>query len=101
MSDRNRTVLATDNVRVRIMTLESGAATAWHYHTEVTDSMYCLDGPIAVEYRNPDERMELVNGQYCNVAVKRVHRVVNLTRREAQYLLVQGIGRYDFNEVEA
>lgn len=100
MGDRSRTVLATDNVRVRIMTLASGAATAWHYHTEVTDSMFCLDGPLAVEYRDPDERVELVNGQYCEVAVKRVHRVVNLTRREARYLLVQGIGCYDFNELE-
>lgn len=100
MSDCSRTVLATDNVRVRIMTLESGAATAWHYHTEVTDSMYCLDGPIAVEYRNPDQQVKLANGQYCDVAVKRVHRVVNLTRRAARYLLVQGVGRYDFNEVK-
>ena len=101
MSDRSRTVLETDSVRVRIMTLESGAATAWHYHTEVTDNMYCLDGPLVVEYRNPDERVELVNGQSCDVAVERVHRVVNLSEREVRYLLVQGNGRYDFNGVKA
>jgi len=93
-------LVETQDVRVRIMTLESGQATAWHYHTEIKDSMFCLDGPVAVEYRNPDERIELVNGQHCDVAVKRVHRVVNLTTQEARYLLVQGIGRYDFNVKE-
>jgi hypothetical protein len=61
--------------------------------------MFCLDGPVAVEYRNPDQRIELINGQYCDVAVKRLHRVVNLTTRQARYLLVQGVGRYDFNVV--
>jgi len=61
--------------------------------------MFCLDGPVAVEYRNPGQRIELVNGQHCDVAVKRLHRVVNLTTRDARYLLVQGVGRYDFNVV--
>jgi len=93
-------LIETQDVRVRIMTLESGQATAWHYHTQVTDSMVCLDGPVAVEYRNPDERIELVNGQCCDVVVKRVHRVVNPGPLEARYLLVQGVGRYDFNVVE-
>jgi len=92
-------LIETQDVRVRIMTLESGQATEWHYHTEIIDRMFCLDGPVAVESRNPDQCIELVNGQYCDVAVKRLHRVVNLTTREARYLLVQGVGRYDFNVV--
>lgn len=100
MTDRNEIVLETESVRVRIMSLGNCAATAWHYHTEVTDSMFCLDGPIAVEFRNPGERIELVNGQHCDVSVKRVHRVVNLSTRQAKYLLVQGIGNYDFNVVD-
>lgn len=101
MSDANQTILETENVRVRIMTLQSGSATAWHYHGEVRDSIFCLEGPLAVEYRNPEERIELGNGQHCAVAVGRKHRVVNLAGRETSYLLVQGVGRYDFNEVEA
>jgi quercetin dioxygenase-like cupin family protein len=100
MTDRNKIVLETENVRVRIMALEGGQATAWHYHTEVTDSIVCLVGPVAVEYRNPDERIELVNGEYRDVPVKRVHRVVNLTMQAARYLLVQGVGCYDFNVAE-
>ena len=93
-------LIETQDVRVRIMTLESGQATAWHYHAEIADSMFCLDGPVAVEYRNPDARIELANGQHCDVAVKRVHRVVNLSTETSRYLLVQGVGRYDFNIVD-
>ena len=93
-------LIETQDVRVRIMTLKSGQATAWHYHTEIADSMFCLDGPLAVEYRDPGARIELANGQHCDVPVKRVHRVVNPGPGEARYLLVQGVGRYDFNIVE-
>jgi len=94
------TILSTETVQVRIMTLDGGAATAWHYHTEVTDRMLCLEGDIAVEYRNPQARIELAPGGRCDVAVERVHRVVNLADRPSKYLLVQAVGRYDFNVVE-
>ena len=97
---RPEILIETQDVRVRIMTLKSGQATAWHYHAEIADRMFCLDGPVAVEYRDPDARQELANGQYCDVAAKRVHRVVNPASGEARYLLVQGVGRYDFNVVE-
>ncbi len=82
------------------MLLEAGEATAWHFHTEVTDRMLCLEGSIAVEYQDPEERIMLACGERCEVAVKRRHRVVNLSSETAKYLLVQGVGRYDFNTVD-
>lgn len=100
MSTSPEILIETDNVRVRIMSLDQGQATAWHYHTAVTDKMLCLEGPVAVEYRGPDERVELRDGENCEVVVGRVHRVVNLADRVARYLLVQGVGRYDFNITE-
>lgn len=100
MSSGPEVLLDSEHVRVRIMTLNAREATAWHYHTEVTDQMLCLDGRVAVECRSPQERFELVNGQHCKVEVGRVHRVVNLTDEIAKYLLVQGVGQYDFKEVD-
>jgi len=96
MNYREEVMLETDTVRVRILALEEGQATAWHFHTEVTDKMLCLSGRIAVEYLNPQERIELDPGGRCEVSVGRQHRVVNLENETAKYLLVQGIGRYDF-----
>lgn len=99
MNNRDEVILATENVRVRILTLDGEQATAWHFHTEVTDRMLCLEGKVAVEYQDPPERATLNPGERCEVAVKRAHRVVNLTAAPAKYLLVQGVGRYDFNVV--
>ena len=100
MNDRDEVILDSENVRVRILILEGEQATAWHFHTAVIDRMLCLEGKIAVEYQDPQEHADLGPGERCEVAVERVHRVVNLTSDPAKYLLVQGVGRYDFNVVD-
>ena len=100
MNYREEVILATDQVRVRILTLDGGQATPWHFHREVADRMLCLAGRLAVEYRDPPERVELSVSDRCEVSVGRVHRVVNLTAEGASDLLVQGVGRYDFNVVD-
>ncbi len=100
MNDHAEVILETEDVRVRILTLDVGQATAWHFHSEVTDKMLCLQGQIAIESQNPQERVELHPGGRCEVTVERVHRVVNTGSDIAKYLLVQGVGRYDFNVVK-
>jgi mannose-6-phosphate isomerase-like protein (cupin superfamily) len=99
--DQEETLLQTDTVRVRVMHLQPGGATAWHYHREVTDHMVCLTGAIQVGIHDPAETFELRPGQRCTVAVGCVHQVANpdLTS-PASYLLIQGVGRYDFIPVE-
>jgi mannose-6-phosphate isomerase-like protein (cupin superfamily) len=100
MNVHDEGLVETDSVRVRILVLEVGQATSWHFHTEVTDRMFCLEGVIAVECRGPQEAVELTVGGRCDVAVKRVHRVVNRAAGRSKYLLVQGVGRYDFKVVD-
>ncbi len=93
----NQEVIRTDNVLVRIMTLKEGASTEWHYHTEVTDFFVCLTGRILVEVRNPVGVYILHPGQRSEVAACQVHRVLNAYKERSEYLLIQGVGRYDFN----
>jgi quercetin dioxygenase-like cupin family protein len=100
MSYRDEVILETDDVRVRVLALEEGQATAWHFHSLVTDRMLCLEGAISVEFRDPAAAVALDPGGRCEVRAGRVHRVVNLASTTARYLLVQGVGRYDFNEVD-
>ncbi len=97
---RDETILETADVRVRILTLDIGLETPWHSHTAVTDHMLCLSGVIEIECREPGEQVVLEPGGRCEVAVGRVHRVVNRGAVEAKYLLVQGVGRYDFIKAE-
>ena len=90
----------TGDVQVRVMTLATGDGTPWHYHRHVSDDIFALDDGIEVALRDPGEVSSLRPGQRVHVAPGRVHRVSNPGRSPARYLLVQGTGAYDFNEVE-
>lgn len=99
---REETLIQTEQVRVRAMTLPPGEATPWHFHQEVTDHMVGLSGLILVRLEKPQATIELQPGQRCSVEVGRVHQVANGSPSDpASYLLVQGIGRYDFITVAA
>ena len=92
-------LIKTDSVSVRIMELEAGEALPWHYHSEVTDQVFALDGEIEIQLRSPDEKVALMPGERCEVSTGRVHRVVNMFQGKTKYLLIQGVGKYDFNRV--
>jgi quercetin dioxygenase-like cupin family protein len=92
-------IVKTNNVRVRIMTLAPQEIADWHYHTQVTDDIFCLTGMILVRTQDPAEEVQLVPGQRCQIKIGRVHQLENLNNNEATYLLVQGIGKYDFNMI--
>jgi quercetin dioxygenase-like cupin family protein len=90
-------IVKTDNVRVRVMRLKPRELADWHYHTQVTDNIFCLDGKILVRMQRPDEEIHLSPGQRVRVKPGRNHQLENLNDEDASYLLVQGIGKYDFN----
>lgn len=92
----DREIIITDNVRVRIMELEKDGSTEWHYHTEVADFFVCLKGTVQVETRDPEQKIVLLPGQHARVAPTQVHRVMNIGETRSDYLLVQGVGMYDF-----
>ena len=92
----NRDIIRTENVLVRIMELEGGSATEWHHHSEVADFFVCLTGAVQVETKGPDAKVLLHPGERTEVTAPRIHRVLNLESECSAYLLVQGVGAYDF-----
>jgi quercetin dioxygenase-like cupin family protein len=92
-------IARTDDVAVRLNPLAPGQGTPWHFHTAVTDDIFCLEEALEVGLRGPDESVTLRPGERVRVAPGRVHRVVNRAARPVRYLLVQATGKYDFNEV--
>ncbi len=101
MPVREEVLLETQDARVRIIELGPREVASWHYHNEVTDNMFCLSGKMSVRLKDPDEETFLLPGRRCKVAQGRVHQVVNCGENIATYLLVQGIGHYDFNVVKS
>jgi quercetin dioxygenase-like cupin family protein len=91
-----RELIKTENVSVRVMELEAGAANEWHHHFQVTDYFVAMTGVIQVETRDPAATVRLLPGQLTEVAPATVHRVNNVGDEKAEYLLVQGVGSYDF-----
>lgn len=93
---KTRPVLQTSDVRVVEYVLQPADRHPWHYHSEVADRFYCLEGEIEVETRAPPRRERLHPGQTLTVEAGVIHRAANAADTVSRYLLVQGVGRYDF-----
>lgn len=94
---RNVKVIAqTDNVRIVEYTLNAGERHPWHRHSEVSDRIYCLEGLIGVDLREPSRQYRLRPGESCEVPVGTVHHVGNAGDVTGRYLLVQAQGKYDY-----
>lgn len=95
----SETLLETPDVRARIMSLAPGTSTPLHHHSEVTDYIVCLAGRIVIETHAPEAARTLEPGEYFTVLPGCSHRVCNaLEERSSRYLLLQGVGSYDFIE---
>ena len=56
-------VAETPDLRMVVLTLGPGQEVPWHWHSNVSDHMICLEGPMVVEMRAPRERIEGI-GRY-------------------------------------
>ena len=100
MAGKEEVLVSSEDVRVRVLGLGPGEETPWHYHTVVVDHIVCLEGHVVVYKKDPDEEISLRPGERCKIDVMRGHRVVNGGSGGAKYLLIQGVGRYDFNPID-
>jgi quercetin dioxygenase-like cupin family protein len=89
------------DVQVKEFLLLPGEEVPWHHHTAVFDVFYCLGGSLTVERMNvfSGERLPdlmLRAGDSAKVEPGTAHRPFNATPSQCRFLIVQGIGRYDF-----
>ena len=93
---RAKVLVQTADVRIVEYTLKPGDGNPWHYHSQVSDRVYCLEGLIGVSLRQPPQRLVLRPGESHEVPPGTVHYVSNAGDGTSRYLLVQALGRYDF-----
>jgi len=84
------------DVLAREYTLDPGETIPWHRHSEVADYYYGLEGRVVIETREPAARHELGAGQTASVTPSTVHQVSNPAKSPCRFLLIQGVGKYDF-----
>jgi quercetin dioxygenase-like cupin family protein len=87
------------DVQARLFTLAPGETIPWHFHSAVTDWYFVLEGALSIETRAPTDRRELVVGERYHIAPKTAHLIANRSDRDTRFLLVQGVGPYDFLRV--
>ena len=77
------------------ITLSPGQEVPWHFHNQVSDTFYGLIGCITVRFDDSGEA-RLTPGESVTVPAGIPHRVSNESDGVSRFLIVQGIGEYDF-----
>jgi mannose-6-phosphate isomerase-like protein (cupin superfamily) len=82
--------------RIVEMTLNSIQQVPWHYHSNVQDTFYVLEGELRIFLREPNEEVCLTVGETYSVRPRRPHLVTNRGETDATFFVLQGVGEYDF-----
>lgn len=86
----------TGDLRVLRITLAEGQFIPWHFHTNVTDTFTCIEGTLRVETRAPRDTCLMQVGEGCAVPSKTAHLVTNAGTGRCRFIVVQGVGSYDY-----
>ena len=87
---------ARPGFRINELQISPTQKVPWHTHTNIQDTFYVIEGHIRVFLREPEEQVRLAPGETYTVRVRRPHLVANDGDHSATFLVLQGIGEYDF-----
>jgi mannose-6-phosphate isomerase-like protein (cupin superfamily) len=87
---------ARPGFRITELQLSPSQKVPWHYHSNVDDTFYVLAGNLRIFLREPKEEVRLAAGDSYRVPARRPHLVTNGGSTSATFLVLQGIGEYDF-----
>jgi len=100
VSSRKTIALGSD-VHVKEFNLAADEEIPWHRHTQMFDVFYCLEGRLDIELADiaSGQRLQalaLNAGQSARVEAGTAHRPHNRGPGICRFLLVQGVGKYDY-----
>lgn len=82
--------------RINELKISPSQKVPWHYHNNVADTFYVLEGAIRIFLQQPKEEVRLGAGETYTVPPRRPHLVTNPGQASATFLVLQGMGEYDF-----
>ena len=82
--------------RITELQISPAQRVPWHAHTNVQDTFYVLQGRLRLFLREPKEEVHLAPGESYTVRARRPHLVTNGGETSAVFLVLQGIGEYDY-----
>ena len=90
------TLAEVPGLRVRQLRLAAGQCVPWHYHSDISDTFFCMQGPMCVKTRDPVDEVILVAGETVAIPPGRPHYAAGVDLRACQFMIVQGVGTYDY-----
>jgi mannose-6-phosphate isomerase-like protein (cupin superfamily) len=82
--------------RITELQISPAQQVPWHYHNHVQDTFYVLQGRLRLFLRDPGEEVCLDPAQTYTVRAGRPHLVTNGGQSSAVFLVLQGVGEYDY-----
>jgi mannose-6-phosphate isomerase-like protein (cupin superfamily) len=68
----------------------------WHFHNNIDDTFYVIEGRVRLFLKDPVEEVRLERGESYRVRAKRPHLVTNAGDTSTTFLVIQGVGEYDY-----
>jgi mannose-6-phosphate isomerase-like protein (cupin superfamily) len=95
-AERRAYHLQRPGFRINELQLGPTQSVPWHYHNHIKDTFYVLAGTLRIHLRDPKEAVLLGPGEIYAVEPRRPHLVTNAGTTSVEFLVLQGVGEYDY-----
>ena len=82
--------------RITELQLSPTQTVPWHFHTNISDTFYVLEGQMRLFLQNPKQDVRLGVGDSFVATAGRPHLVTNTGSTSLTFLILQGVGEYDY-----
>jgi mannose-6-phosphate isomerase-like protein (cupin superfamily) len=94
--ERRAVHAARPGFRISELQLSPTQKVPWHTHSNISDTFYVLEGEMRLFLQDAKEEVNLKPGEVYVVRPKRSHLVTNGGTKSLTFLILQGVGEYDF-----
>ena len=94
--ERRARHLVRPGFHVSELQLSPSQTVPWHFHTNIADTFYVLEGQMRLFLQKPKEEVRLGPGQSFVATASRPHLVTNAGKTSLTFLVLQGMGEYDY-----
>lgn len=82
--------------RISELQLSPTQTVPWHFHTNISDTFYVLEGQMRLFLQDPKQDVRLGVGDSFVAVAGRPHLVTNVGEGSLTFLILQGVGEYDY-----
>ena len=88
--------LERSGFRVAELQLSPTQKVPWHFHNNISDTFYVVEGEMRLFLQEPKQEVRLKPGESFVAAPGRPHLVTNGGATSLTFLIMQGVGEYDY-----